>query len=204
MLDLTPATFEEFEREAKRGNVVPVVRSVLADLQTPVGAFLRIAGDASHAFLLESIEGGERVARYSFLGANPWMIARGRGAETIVEKNGEREVRKQNAVEFLREYFQGKKLAPAGLAPLSGGASAFSAMTPRAGSSRRSIAMAPSHAKLSTRSGCSFAQSWPSIASGSSWKSLRSSSRTKRKAIGTGCAIFTRARCQRQSRLKSR
>ena len=69
MLDLTPATFEEFEREAKRGNIVPVVRSVLADLQTPVGAFLRIAGDAAHAFLLESIEGGERVARYSFLGA---------------------------------------------------------------------------------------------------------------------------------------
>ncbi len=123
MLDLTPATFEEFEREAKRGNVVPVVRSVLADLQTPVGAFLRIAGDASHAFLLESIEGGERVARYSFLGANPWMIARGRGAETVVEKDGEREVRKQNAVEFLRKYFQGKKLARrAGLAPLSGGA----------------------------------------------------------------------------------
>ncbi len=123
MLDLTPATFEEFEREAKRGNVVPVVRSVLADLQTPVGAFLRIAGDASHAFLLESIEGGERVARYSFLGANPWMIARGRGAETIVETNGQREARKQDAVEFLREYFRDKKLARrAGLAPLSGGA----------------------------------------------------------------------------------
>src|SRR5882724_3253968 len=123
MLDLTPATFEEFEREAKRGNIVPVVRSVLADLQTPVGAFLRIAGDAAHAFLLESIEGGERVARYSFLGANPWMIARGRGAETVVEKDGERELRKQNAIDFLREYFQDKKLARrAGLAPLSGGA----------------------------------------------------------------------------------
>src|SRR6266850_7305822 len=88
MLDLTPATFGEFEREAKRGNVVPVVRSVLADLQTPVGAFLRIAGDASHAFLLESIEGGERVARYSFLGVNPWMIARGQGRQTIVERGG--------------------------------------------------------------------------------------------------------------------
>src|SRR5713101_6646196 len=102
MLDLTPATFEEFEREATRGNVVPVVRSVLADLQAPVGAFLRIAGDTSHAFLLESIEGGERVARYSFLGANPWMIARGRGAETIIEQDGQSEVREQNAVEFLR------------------------------------------------------------------------------------------------------
>ncbi len=123
MLDLTPATFEEFERETARGNVVPVVRAVLADLQTPVGAFLRIARDAPHAFLLESIEGGERVARYSFLGARPWMIARGRGHQTIVEKNGEREVRDQNAVEFLRDYFREKKLARRqGLAPLAGGA----------------------------------------------------------------------------------
>src|SRR6266404_4930768 len=123
MLDLRPATFEEFELEAQRGNVVPVVRSVLADLQTPVGAFLRIAGDAPYAFLLESIEGGERVARYSFLGANPWMVARGRGGETIVEKDGRTEMRRQNAVEFLREYFAGKKLARRGsLAPLAGGA----------------------------------------------------------------------------------
>src|SRR2546425_3949365 len=102
MLDLKPATFEEFAREAERGNVVPVVRSVLADLQTPVGAFLRIAGGEPYAFLLESIEGGERVARYSFLGADPWMVARGRDGETVVEKNGEREVRQQNAVEFIR------------------------------------------------------------------------------------------------------
>src|SRR6266852_1612189 len=123
MLDLKPSTFEDFELEARCGNVVPVVRSVLADLQTPVGAFLRIAGDAAYAFLLESIEGGEQVARYSFLGANPWMVARGRGGETIIEKTGEREVRQQNAVDFIREYFAGKKLARrAGLPPLSGGA----------------------------------------------------------------------------------
>src|SRR5258708_4789989 len=123
MLDLRPATFEEFELEAQRGNVVPVVRSVLADLQTPVGAFLRIAGSAPYGFLLESIEGGERVARYSFLGANPWMVAHGRGGETIVERDGRQEVRPQNAVEFLREYFAGKKLARrGGLAPLAGGA----------------------------------------------------------------------------------
>src|SRR6185436_10586327 len=123
MLDLTPATFEDFERETARGNVVPVVRTVLADLQTPLGAFLRVAGNASHAFLLESIEGGERLARYSFIGANPWMIARGQGDQTIVEKDGQRETRDVNAINFLREYFGGKKLARRpGLAPLSGGA----------------------------------------------------------------------------------
>src|SRR6266481_5735249 len=123
MLDLKPSTFEDFELEAQLGNVVPVVRGVLADLQTPVGAFLRIAGEAPYAFLLESIEGGERVARYSFLGANPWMVASGSGEETTVATNGEHQTLKQNAVEFLREYFAGKKLARrAGLAPLCGGA----------------------------------------------------------------------------------
>jgi len=123
MLNLTPATFEEFAAEAERGNVVPVVRSVLADLQTPVGAFLRIAGDAPHAFLLESIEGGERVARYSFIGANPWMVARAKGAQTIVERNGRREVLNQKGIDFLRQYFADQKLAQRpGLAPLAGGA----------------------------------------------------------------------------------
>src|SRR6266481_1292004 len=123
MLDLKPSTFEDFELEAQLGNVVPVVRGVLADLQTPVGAFLRIAGEAPYAFLLESIEGGERVARYSFLGANPWMVASGCGEETTVATNGEHQTLKQNAVEFLREYFAGKKLVRrSGLAPLCGGA----------------------------------------------------------------------------------
>jgi anthranilate synthase component I len=123
VIDLTPSTFEEFEDETKRGNVVPVVRTVLADLQTPVGAFLRIAGDASDAFLLESIEGGERVARYSFLGAHPWMVVRGQGAQTIVERNGQIEVIEQDAINFLRHYFADKKLARRpGLAPLAGGA----------------------------------------------------------------------------------
>ena len=124
MLDLKPGTFEEFEREAERGNVVPVVRSVLADLQTPVAAFMLIAPEAPYAFLLESIEGGERLARYSFLGANPWMIVRGRGPRTAIERNGAREVRdNQNAIDFVREYFQKQKLARrAGLAPLTGGA----------------------------------------------------------------------------------
>lgn len=123
MLKLEPATFEEFEREAGRGNVVPVVRSVLADLQTPVGAFLRVAGDARYAFLLESIEGGERVARYSFLGAEPTMIVRGRGTQTIVERNGKQEILDIRATEFVREHFRERHLARrSGLAPLSGGA----------------------------------------------------------------------------------
>ena len=123
MLELKPATFDEFLGLTERGNVVPVVRTVLADLQTPVGAFLRIAGDTPYAFLLESIEGGERVARYSFLAANPWMVALAEGDRTIVERNGDRKVVEQNGIEFLRQHFAEKKLARRrNLAPFAGGA----------------------------------------------------------------------------------
>src|SRR5262244_836201 len=111
MLELKPASFEEFESEAQRGNVVPVVRAVLADLQTPVGAFIRVAGDAPYAFLLESIEGGERLARYSFIGANPWMIVRARGNKTEIQKEGREEIIDQRAIDFVRGYFSEQKLA---------------------------------------------------------------------------------------------
>ncbi|HET6893395.1 MAG TPA: hypothetical protein VFH31_20015, partial [Pyrinomonadaceae bacterium] len=123
MLDLQPASFEDFEREARQGNVVPVVRSVLADLQTPVGAFMSIAGDSPHAFLLESVEGGERIARYSFLGANPEMIVRGSGSQTFVERQGNLEIYETVATDWVRDYFRERVLAMrSGLAPFAGGA----------------------------------------------------------------------------------
>jgi anthranilate synthase component I len=123
MLDLQPASFEEFEREARQGNVVPVVRSVIADLQTVVGAFMCIAGDSAKAFLLESVEGGERIARYSFLGAEPEMIVRGRGLHTFVERNGKTEIFPMPATEWIREYFRKRVLSMRpGLTPFAGGA----------------------------------------------------------------------------------
>ena len=123
MLDLQPSSFEAFEREARQGNVVPVVRSVLADLHTPVGAFMRIAGDSQYSFLLESVEGGERIARYSFLGAEPEMIVRGKGMQTHVERNGKTETYLSVATEWVRDYFRGRSLARRpGLVPFAGGA----------------------------------------------------------------------------------
>jgi len=123
MLDLQPPSFEAFEREARQGNVVPVVRSVLADVHTPVGTFMRIAGDSSYSFLLESVEGGERIARYSFLGAEPEMIVRGKGMQTIVERDGKTESYMQVATEWVRDYFRGRSLARRpGLVPFAGGA----------------------------------------------------------------------------------
>jgi anthranilate synthase component 1 len=123
MLDLQPSSFEAFEREARQGNVVPVVRSVLADLHTPVGTFMRIANDAPYAFLLESVEGGERIARYSFLGVDPEMIVRGKGMQTYVERDGKTETFPTVATEYVRDYFRGRSLARRpGLVPFAGGA----------------------------------------------------------------------------------
>ena len=123
MLDLQPKSFEEFEQEARQGNVVPVVRSVLADLHTPVGAFMRISHASKHSFLLESVEGGERIARYTFLGAEPEMIVKGVGNQTFVEKNGETQSYPILATDWVRDYFRARVLARRpGLVPFAGGA----------------------------------------------------------------------------------
>lgn len=123
MFDLTPSSFDDFERQAREGNVVPVVRSVIADLQTPVGALMCIADKSPYAFLLESVEGGERIARYSFLGADPQMIVRGRGSQTFVERNGKTETYPKVATDWVRDYFRERILAQrSGLAPFAGGA----------------------------------------------------------------------------------
>ncbi len=123
MLDLQPKSFEEFEEQAGHGNVVPVVRSVLADLHTPVGAFMRISHTSSHSFLLESVEGGERIARYSFLGAEPEMIVRGVGNQTFVERNGETQSFPIVATDWVRDHFRARVLARRpGLVPFAGGA----------------------------------------------------------------------------------
>ena len=70
-------TFEEFVELARRGTFVPVVKEIIADLLTPVSAFLKIAEHSDYAFLFESVEGGEQVARYSFLGKDPFLVLRG-------------------------------------------------------------------------------------------------------------------------------
>ena len=78
-MKLKQTTFEEFVDLAKRATFVPVVKELVADLLTPVSAFLKVAEHSDYAFLLESVEGGEHVGRYSFLGKDPFMILRGRG-----------------------------------------------------------------------------------------------------------------------------
>jgi anthranilate synthase component 1 len=129
MFELSPKNFEEFLAATKKGNVVPVVRSVLADLHTPVSAFLRVANDAEKAFLLESIEGGERLARYSFLASNPFMTVRTKNGVPILEKDGSRKTYPDRSlIDFLRNHFKRHKLARREkLPPLCGGAVGFMA-----------------------------------------------------------------------------
>ena len=81
-------TFDEFKDLARRGTFVPVVKEIMADLLTPVSAFLKIAEHSDYAFLFESVEGGEQVARYSFLGKDPFLVLRSRGGRTIVDRSG--------------------------------------------------------------------------------------------------------------------
>ena len=74
-------SLEEVKELQSQGNVIPVYKSVIADFLTPVSAFLKLEKDRSHAFLLESVEGAERIARYSFLGGDPFLIKRNRDGQ---------------------------------------------------------------------------------------------------------------------------
>jgi anthranilate synthase component 1 len=81
-------SFDAFVALAQHGTFVPVWREIMADLLTPVSAFLKIAEHSDYAFLLESVEGGEHVGRYSFLGKDPFLVVRGRRDSTTIEQAG--------------------------------------------------------------------------------------------------------------------
>jgi anthranilate synthase component 1 len=76
-------SLEEVKKLQSQGNVIPVYKSVIADFLTPVSAFLKLEKDRSNAFLLESVEGGETIARYSFLGGDPFMVLRYRDGQGV-------------------------------------------------------------------------------------------------------------------------
>jgi len=82
---------DEFRNRAKQGNLIPVYREILADMETPVSAMYKI-NDKGCAFLLESVTGGENLARHSFLGANPSRIYWSKGREAHLIDNGEEKV----------------------------------------------------------------------------------------------------------------
>lgn len=116
-------SFEEFQKLCTQGNVIPVYASFLADLLTPVSAFIRLRVLSTEAFLLESVEGGEKMARYSFLGCRPFSVIKYQ-ENTIEVKNrsGTRSFQ-GNVFEYLKELFKDfKAVRPPGLPRFTGGA----------------------------------------------------------------------------------
>jgi anthranilate synthase component 1 len=84
-------SFDAFKAKASQGNLIPVYREVMADLETPVSAFLKLdRGDFS--FLLESVEGGEKWGRYCFLGAEPSIVFQSKGSRVEITRHGDTEV----------------------------------------------------------------------------------------------------------------
>lgn len=80
---------ENLEELSRQGSVIPVHKDILGDLLTPAAAFLRVAHGRNRVFLLESVEGGERLARYSFIGWDPFLVIRGKDDILVTEELGE-------------------------------------------------------------------------------------------------------------------
>ncbi|MEE9315668.1 MAG: hypothetical protein V3U97_01000, partial [bacterium] len=76
-------SFSQFKRLAKKGNLLPVYKEILADMETPVSAFTKV-GMGKHAYLLESVEGGEKLGRYSFLSSSPALIFESKGRKVTL------------------------------------------------------------------------------------------------------------------------
>jgi anthranilate synthase component I len=115
--------FREFQRLARQGNLIPVYDVFSADLLTPVSAYLRIAQGARYSFLLESVEGGEKIARYTFAGANPEEIFRYASGACVLESHDRVIWEERDPISFLRtrmEKFRPVRLP--GLPPLVAGA----------------------------------------------------------------------------------
>ncbi len=118
--------YKEFSRLARESTLVPVVKSVMADLLTPVSAFLAISRGEKHAFLLESVERGEQIGRYTFLGAHPYMQLRAQAQEIFVEKEKKRELRQGNVFQIAKELLQQHRPAVVpGMPPFTAGAVGF-------------------------------------------------------------------------------
>ena len=127
---MTPISpnFPEFKRLARSGNVIPVSVSVVADLASPVAAYLKLANpyrERAHpySFLLESVEGGERIARYTYFGADPFLTVACRGNQIVTECEGRRTRESGGIFDYLRQTGARYHAAvPAGIPPFSAGA----------------------------------------------------------------------------------
>jgi len=120
--------FKEFSRLSRTATLVPVAKSISADLLTPVSAFLAIAGEEPDAFLLESVEGGEKIGRYTFLGVRPFLRLESRGSDIKIERGSKVERRAGNIFEVMKELLRQHRPATiGGLPPFTAGAVGYCA-----------------------------------------------------------------------------
>src|ERR1700727_2346668 len=116
----------EFLQLAATHSLVPVLRTLTADLETPVSAFLRLASDEPRSFLLESVEGGEKVGRYTFIGIRPYRTILSRGSAISIKERGKTRSMQGDVFALLKELLAGHKPARiAGLPPFTSGAVGF-------------------------------------------------------------------------------
>jgi len=121
-------TRNEFIDRSRQGNLIPIWREALADTETPVSAFLKVARGRPNSFLLESVAGGEHLARYSFLGSDPFLIFRSKGDTGTVLEAGttttvKLEAGKRDPLDVLKELMGRFRYVPApGLPRFVGGA----------------------------------------------------------------------------------
>ena len=108
-MNIVPS-FEEFKKYSKHANLIPVYTEIFADMETPVSAYKKLEEEFS--FLLESVEGGERIARYSFLGTKPAFLfkAEGKRVEIIRDGKSEEYIPKNDPLEILKEIMQNYKV----------------------------------------------------------------------------------------------
>jgi anthranilate synthase component 1 len=120
--------YKEFLRLSRGATLVPVAKSISADLLTPVSAFLAVADGEPDAFLLESVEGGEKIGRYTFLGVRPFLRLESRGDEIKIERGRKVERRTGNVFSVIKELLQQHRPATMeGLPPFTAGAVGYCA-----------------------------------------------------------------------------
>ncbi len=123
----TTPGLEPFRTLASTHTLVPLTRTVAADLETPVSAFLRVAAHEPEAFLLESVEGGEKIGRYTFIGVRPYRTVTSSGSTiTVSEANGPAASRTGDIFAELKSALETHKPARLpGLPPFTAGAVGF-------------------------------------------------------------------------------
>lgn len=116
----------EFLTLARRHTLIPVCRRLVADLETPVSAFLRLAAEEPECFLLESVEGGEKLGRYTFMGVKPASKLVARGNQVTTWKGQRQKTEKGDIFEILKTALASHSPAHvAGLPPFTAGAIGF-------------------------------------------------------------------------------